>query len=117
MSFVPIDAERDVRTVDAMKSTRRKLLLIVFFLTLWTLMLRKRGYNVGGVSVVRCRRGHLFTTIWIPGLSVKSIRLGWYRFLYCPVGRHWTLVKPVRNADLSDDELRSAYEHRDVRLP
>ena len=117
MSFVPSEAFREVRRVDAMKSSRSKLLLVVFSLSLGTLMARRRGYSVGGVSVVRCRRGHLFTTIWIPGVSVKSIRLGWYRFLYCPVGRHWTLVKPVRNADLTDDELRTAYEHQDIRVP
>jgi hypothetical protein len=26
---------------------------------------------------VRCRRGHLFTAIWIPGISFKAVRLGW----------------------------------------
>lgn len=67
--------------------------------------------------VVRCRQGHLFTTIWIPGASLKSVRLGWYRFQRCPVGGHWSLVRPVREADLDDDERRSAAEHRDLRIP
>jgi hypothetical protein len=75
------------------------------------------GYPVGGEVVVRCRRGHLFSTIWIPGASIKAVRLGWYRFQRCPVGGHWTLVRPVREAELSDDELRSARDQHDVRLP
>jgi len=27
-----------------------------------------RGYPIGGRLVVRCRQGHLFTTLWIPGV-------------------------------------------------
>lgn len=84
---------------------------------LGTLIARRRGYRLGGNVVVRCRKGHLFTTIWIPGVSVKSLRLGWLRLQRCPVGRHWTLVRPVREVDLSKAERRSAAKHHDVRLP
>ena len=62
------------------------------------------------------RRGHLFTTIWIPG-ALKAVRLGWWRFQRCPVGGHWSLVAPVREADLTEDERRVARENRDVRIP
>lgn len=31
----------------------------------------RRGYGVGGNVVVRCRAGHLFTTIWLPAVSLK----------------------------------------------
>ena len=65
---------------------------------------RRLGYKVGGDVVVRCREGHLFTTIWIPGGSFKAIRLGLVRFQYCPVGEHWTFVTPVRDSDLTDAE-------------
>src|SRR5581483_1774674 len=71
----------------------------------------------GGAVIVRCRRGHLFTTIWIPGASVKAVRLLDRRFQRCPVGGHWSLVTPVRESDLTEDEVRQAREHTDVRLP
>jgi hypothetical protein len=82
-----------------------------------TLIARRAGYRLGPDTVVRCRQGHLFTTVWIPGVSVKSLRLAWWRWQYCPVGRHWSLVSPVRETDLSARQKRSATRHRDVRIP
>jgi hypothetical protein len=79
--------------------------------------LRWRVGRFGGRIIVRCRQGHLFSTIWIPGASVKSLRLGFWRFQRCPVGDHWSLVKPVNPADLSEQELESAHEHQDSRIP
>ena len=76
-----------------------------------------RGYGPAGNVVVRCRQGHLFTTIWIPGASVKAARLGWWRFQRCPVGRHWSLVTPVKRSVLTEEEQRSADENRDIRIP
>lgn len=76
-----------------------------------------RGYGLGGNVVVRCREGHVFTTIWIPGVSLKSLRLGWWRAQRCPVGRHWSIVTPVRRSDLTEDQQRSARENRDIRVP
>lgn len=78
---------------------------------------RLRGYSLGRNTVVRCRQGHLFTTIWIPGASLKAIRLGWRRFQRCPVGKHWTLVAPVADAALSEQDREAAAAHRDVRIP
>jgi hypothetical protein len=66
---------------------------------------------------VRCRRGHLFTTLWIPGASFKSIRLGWWRLQRCPVGRHWSIVTPVNRSELADAERRSAAAWKDIRIP
>jgi hypothetical protein len=57
-----------------------------------TLIARSQGYSFGRDTVVRCRRGHLFTTVWIPGVSVKE-------------------------ADLTDTEREFAAEHRDVPVP
>jgi hypothetical protein len=82
-----------------------------------TLIARRRGYNMGGNVVVRCRQGHLFTTIWIPGASIKSLRLGWARFQHCPVGRHWSLVTPVKPAGLTEEQRRTAADIHDVRIP
>ena len=92
-------------------------LIIVAVLVMATLIARRRGYSVGGEVIVRCARGHLFTTTWIPGASLKAVRLGWTRFQYCPVGKHWTLVKPVREDDLTDEEVRIAHQHHDTRIP
>jgi hypothetical protein len=82
-----------------------------------TMVARRRGYQIGAYTVVRCREGHLFTTIWLPGASVKALRFGWWRFQRCPVGRHWTLVAPVAQSRLSQPELRAARERRDIRIP
>jgi hypothetical protein len=82
-----------------------------------TLAMRRRGYPLGGNVVVRCRRGHLFTTIWVPLASLKSVRLGWWRFQRCPVGAHWSLVTPVKGSDLSRRQRRRAHAHKDVRIP
>jgi hypothetical protein len=82
-----------------------------------TLLARLLGYKLGGNVVVRCRKGHLFTTIWIPGVKLKALDLGVARLQGCPVGKHWTLVTPVRDADLTDEQRRIAKEHHDVWLP
>jgi hypothetical protein len=97
--------------------TRRALIVAALALLVATIIARRLGYGVGGNAIVRCRRGHLFTTIWIPGGSIKAVRLGWYRLQWCPVGRHWSLVSPVRDADLTDEERALALVHRDIRLP
>lgn len=76
-----------------------------------------RSGRLGGNVVVRCRDRHVFTTIWIPAASVKSLRLGIWRVQYCPVGRHWTVVTPVRDADLGNQERRAASKHHDIRIP
>ena len=76
-----------------------------------------RARRIAGNVVVRCHRGHLFTTLWIPGASVKSLRLVAWRFQRCPVGHHWSLVTPVDESTLTEDERRSAHEHHDIPLP
>jgi hypothetical protein len=83
----------------------------------WTVVARSRGYKVGTDAIVRCSAGHLYTTIWIPGGSLKSVRLGTSRFQWCPVGRHWAAVTLVQESELTEDEIRQAHEHHDVRIP
>jgi hypothetical protein len=82
-----------------------------------TLAMRLRGFRVGRDVVVRCRDGHLFTTTWLPGGSLKSLRFVWWRFERCPVGRHWSLVTPVRESALSRREKRFALAHHDTWIP
>jgi hypothetical protein len=94
-----------------------RLVLIIVSAVVEITPLWRRGYGVGGNVIVRCREGHLFTTLWLPGVSVKSLRLGPWRFQRCPVGGHWSLMTPVRKSDLTEDERRTASHTRDVRLP
>jgi len=82
-----------------------------------TIIAVQQGYSLGKNAVVRCRRGHLFTTVWIPGASVKSLRLGFWRFQWCPVGRHFGLVHPVKTADLTEAERSFALSHHDAPVP
>src|SRR5690242_8674765 len=63
-----------------------------------------RTRRLGGKLIVRCRAGHLFTTIWIPAASVKSLRLGLWRVQRWPVGPPRALVTPVNESDRSGDE-------------
>jgi hypothetical protein len=96
---------------------RRHLLIIIAAVLLEVVAISQRGYRLGGNVVVRCREGHLFTTIWIPGASLKSVRLGWWRLQRCPVGDHWSRVHPVRESDLTEEERRIASENKDIRIP
>jgi len=90
----------------------------VVFLIVATFVARKRGYGVGRENVVvRCLEGHLFTTIWIPGVSLKALRLGPFRLQRCPVGDHLTFVTPVRDSDIGDAERCFAERHHDSWIP
>jgi hypothetical protein len=82
-----------------------------------TIIAGRQGYSFGRNTVVRCRQGHLFTTVWIPGASIKALRLGFWRVQWCPVGRHVDVVRLVRDADLTDAERSFAVSHHDVPVP
>jgi len=70
---------------------------------------RSRGGGGDGARrIVRCGQGHLFTAVWVPG--AVAFRLGGARLLRCPVGEHWSLVRPVNEADLTDEERRNLEE-------
>jgi hypothetical protein len=95
----------------------RPIGVVIGLLAAGTIIARRRGYNIGGNVVVRCRQGHLFTTLWIPGVKFKALDLGLARLQHCPVGRHWSLVTPVRDSDLSEHERQFAREHHDAWIP
>ena len=95
----------------------KPVLIIVGLIAGATLIGRRLGYNFGPNTVVRCRKGHLFTTVWIPGVKLKELDLIVARVQRCPVGQHWSLVVPVRNASLTDNEREFALEHHDIRVP
>ena len=60
--------------------------------------------GAGFVATVECGRGHHFRTGWIPGMSLKAIRLGRSRVQWCPVGRHFSVIQRV---EVSDAEAQS----------
>jgi hypothetical protein len=97
------------------------VILILAIVGVAAIMRVRRGsggdYPVGGDVIVRCRDGHLFTTIWIPLMSFKAIRLGPVRFQYCPVGHHMTFVTIVRDSDLTPYERQMASQIHDRRVP
>lgn len=97
--------------------SRTIVLAVIAALALATLSARLLGYNLGFHTYVRCRKGHLFTTIWIPGVKLKGFDFGIARFQYCPVGKHWSLVRPVKQATLNAGELRFARGHHDIPIP
>jgi hypothetical protein len=101
------------------KGTRRLLVLagIVAAYVVGTVIATRQGYSFGKDTLVRCRRGDLFTTVWIPGASVKSLKLGFWRLQWCPVGRHFDLVRPVKGTDLTAAERSFALAHHDTPVP
>jgi hypothetical protein len=68
---------------------------------------------------VRCSAGHLFTTIWVPLLSFKAVRLVGTRYQHCPVGHHWASVTRLDSggATPAAAELAEAALVHDVRIP
>jgi len=80
------------------------LLVLVIGLNL---AMRHKGYSMPGKTVVKCSKGHIFKTIWIEGGSLKAVRLGpTTRFQYCPVGRHWAIIHPIKDRDLTDEDRK-----------
>jgi hypothetical protein len=82
-----------------------------------TVLAQLLGYKLGVNVVVRCRQGHMFATIWIPGVKLKGLDLVVARIQYCPVGKHWSLVVPVRDTDLTEGERQFARARHDLPIP
>lgn len=40
----------------------------------------------------------------IPSVSFKGVRLGLTRFQWCPVGKHFSIVRPVNESELTDEQ-------------
>ncbi|HEY5303366.1 MAG TPA: hypothetical protein VIJ86_04860 [Acidimicrobiales bacterium] len=97
------------------------IVIVVAILGVWLprKMLRRRNIKTRGTSdvVVRCSKGHLFTTMWVAGASFKAVRLGVKRFQHCPVGHHWSVVTPIPIDQLSEAERIEAARVHDIRIP
>ncbi|MYW96431.1 hypothetical protein G3I59_38915 [Amycolatopsis rubida] len=68
-------------------------------------------------TIVQCGQGHYFSTIWLPLVSFKAVRLGDRRLQRCPVCRRFRSVVRVSADQLSAEELRAAEALKDSRLP
>ena len=93
------------------------ILAIAVLILVLNALAARRGGKTGRDVVVRCSKGHLFTTTWIAGVSLKAIRLGNARVQRCPVCERWTRVTRVRDSELTDEDRRMAAAHHDVRIP
>ena len=96
---------------------RKRLAILAGAFVAETIPIWRHGYGIGGNVIVRCGKGHLFTTIWLPAASLKSLRFGSRRVQWCPVGHHLSVVKLVRESELSGRERRTARGHKDIRIP
>jgi hypothetical protein len=93
------------------------LLLIVAIVGGGTAVMRRRGYQAGGRSVMRCSQGHFFTATFIPGASLISVRLGTQRYRHCPGRGHWAMCRPVKDEDLTPAQREEAAAHQGSKLP
>jgi len=84
------------------------LVVVAITVVAINVVVRRKGYSIPGRTVVRCSKGHLFETTWVEGGSLKAVRLGpLKRYQRCPVGKHWAIVRPVKEDDLTDEERRT----------
>jgi hypothetical protein len=69
-------------------------------------------------TTVKCRRGGVFQTVWIPLVSLNAVRMGqdtrWQR---CPVHSRWEIVEKVDPRELSRAEREEAAAHPAGWLP
>jgi hypothetical protein len=105
-----------------MSTSRRKrgraiAAVVIACYVVGSIVATRAGYRLGRNAIARCRQGHLFSTIWIPGGSLKAIRLGLWRIQWCPVGRHVDLVRLVKESDLTLAEREFAASHHDTLVP
>lgn len=78
--------------------------------------MKRRGMTFGKNVVVRCSSGHMYTTIWIPGVSLKAVRWGSRRIQFCPEGKHWAMTRQVFGAELNPEVIQQAQQVHDVRI-
>ena len=49
---------------------------------------------------------------WTPDGVVARVRLQ-----HCPVGNHWSLVVPVRDVSMTEEERQFALANHDIKIP
>jgi hypothetical protein len=68
-------------------------------------------------KIVRCSEGALYSTIWIPLVSLKALRLGGRRRQRCPVHHKWEQVELVDPSRLTPEQRAEAESVRDLPIP
>ena len=89
-------------------------LTLVGFVALSEVLRRRRPQQFE--PVVRCSRGHLYRSIWVPGGSLKAVRWFDRRFQWCPVGHHFSWTRRVDAGQLTAEELAAAAAVHDLRI-
>jgi hypothetical protein len=67
--------------------------------------------------IVRCSSGGLFSTIWIPRVSLTAVRLGATRIQRCPIHRKWERVQRIDPDALTTPQRAAAEAVHDVGIP
>ena len=68
-------------------------------------------------SIVECSGGAYYSTIWVPSVSFKAIRLGSTRVQRCPIHHKWEKTWLVAPDTLEPEVLAKARATRDSRIP
>ncbi len=66
---------------------------------------------------VRCSKDHVYTSIWVPLASFKSLRVGWRRWQRCPVGKHWAMTYRLDQESAPPELLTQAAAVHDWHIP
>jgi hypothetical protein len=67
--------------------------------------------GIVGDRILRCSDGHLFVSTEGARLFL-SLHLGPKRLIRCPVDRKWRMAGNVNSADLTEQEVEQARQHR-----
>jgi len=49
------------------------LLVVAASVVVANIAVRRKGYSIPGKTIVSCSKGHLFTTTWVEGGSLKAV--------------------------------------------
>ena len=98
-------------------SDLKLLAAIVVIYVVGTIIARRRGY--GGWAAAPWFAVARVTSTRRSGFRelLVLLRLGWWRLQWCPVGRHWSLVAPVKDSELTEEDRLLAEQYRDAQLP
>ncbi len=67
---------------------------------------------------VRCSKGHIYGTRWVPMMSLKAARLGPnLRAQRCPVCHAWRMTRRIPEAELTPQVRAEATRVHDSSLP
>jgi len=92
------------------------VLVWVILVMIPTAIIFNKGLRFGKNVVVRCSANHLYTTMWIPSVSLKAFRWGFRRYQYCPVGKHWAWISQLRGPELTFEAIAEASKTHDIRI-